>query len=221
MVACVRQRRSKKIPQEVLPKRGMHYCWACYSQRKRSHLVIGERMSGIKCAGCGAHITVRGLSKCPICKGPLAPIADSRLGHDPSGKTSKSKAGTLAPSATKLPISQWIGLICICGIVASIAVIIWSIANPSAESLRKRALADALVKCQYAIKSTASHGGAELPPYAKNYGTLADEFYFAWPRGSFEFQNGFGGKAQMSASCTGVLSTGKITKLTVNGKDIL
>lgn len=178
-------------------------------------------MAGVKCAKCKAYITVRGLSKCPICQGPIEPIADSRLSHLQAGKASKSKAAAPTHPATKLPLGQWIGLICICGIVGSVAVIFWSIANPSPEKLRKRALAEALVKCQYAIKSTAAHGGAELPPYAKNYGTAADEFYFAWPRGAFEFQNGFGGKEQMSASCIGVLSSGTITQLTVNGKDII
>lgn len=178
-------------------------------------------MAGVKCAGCGTHITVRGLSACPICKAPVEPIADSRLGGVTKGNVSKGKTTASHPSTTRLSLGHWVGLVCIFGIVVSIAVIIWSIANPSPEKLRKRALADALVKCQYAIKGTAAHGGAELPPYAKNYGTLADEFYFAWPRGSFEFQNGFGGKELMSASCIGVLSTGTITQLTINGKDIL
>lgn len=178
-------------------------------------------MAGVKCANCKAHITVRGLSKCPICQGPVELVTDSRLGHLHAGKASKSKTTPPTSPTTTLSIGQWIGLICICGIVGSVAVIFWSIANPSPDKLRNQALAEALVKCQYAIKSTAAHGGAELPPYAKNYGTAADEFYFAWPRGAFEFQNGFGGKEQMSASCIGVLSTGTITQLTVNGKDIM
>jgi hypothetical protein len=178
-------------------------------------------MAGVKCAECGTHITVRGLTQCPICKAQVEPIADSRLGHATEKHRSKSKGPTALSPKTKLSFGHWIGLVSICGIIASVAAILWSIANPSPEKLRKRALANALLTCQYAIKGTAGHGGAELPPYAKNYGTAADEFYFSWPRGSFEFQNGFGGKEQMSASCIGILSTNTITQLTVNGKDML
>ena len=100
------------------------------------------------------------------------------------------------------------------------AFAIWGMMNPSAEKLRDRALADALVACQYAIKATAAYGGADLPPPVKNYGTSADEFYFAWQRGSFEFPNAFGAKEKMSASCTGKLSTLEIQSLTINGRDI-
>lgn len=98
----------------------------------------------------------------------------------------------------------------------------YSIAVPSPEKVRKQAVDKALVACQLAIKSLAQYGGADLPPYVPNNARgQDDEFYFAWPRGSFEFTNGFGAREKMSASCTGTLSTGKITSLTVNGKDVI
>lgn len=177
-------------------------------------------MAAVKCAGCGTFISARGLENCPKCRAPIAPIPDSRLPESPN--TRKIPRANHAPGQAAVSnVGAIIGGICVLGIVISIGVIGWGITNPSTEKIRKRALAEALVQCQEAIKSTAAYGGADMPPYAKNYGSADDEFYFAWPRGSFEFTNSFGGKELMSASCTGILSTRTITHLTVNSRDVI
>lgn len=93
-------------------------------------------------------------------------------------------------------------------------------AVPSESQLYDRQVGAALLACQQRIAGLAEFGKAETPPYAKNYGK-GDEFYFAWQRGSFHFKNGFGASVPMSASCTGIVSTGFIQHLTLNGKDIL
>ena len=177
-------------------------------------------MAAVKCPGCGAYISVRGVVACPKCQAPVEPISDMRL-SDTRKEPPKIFNSTKTKSGQGSPIVPIIGGVCILGIIISFGLIGWSLANPSAEKLRKRSISAALVQCQYAIKSTAAYGGADLPPFSKNYASDGDEFYFAWPRGSFEFSNGFGGRQLMSASCTGVLSTGTITHLTVNAKDIV
>ena len=59
-----------------------------------------------------------------------------------------------------------------------------------------------------------------MPPYSKNWGK-GDEFYFAWPTGSFYFKNGFGASVPMSASSIGRISTEQVEQLTLNGKTIV
>lgn len=75
----------------------------------------------------------------------------------------------------------------------------------------------ALVRCQDAILARAEFGDVERPPPVRNHGR-GDEFYFAWPSGSFHFVNGFGAKVPMSASCIGSRSRRAITSLTINGQ---
>lgn len=119
-----------------------------------------------------------------------------------------------------LSAKDWFTIIILSTIAVLIVLNIYRVAVPSESKIRDRAVSAALYQCQRAIQLTAQYGDADRPPYTKNYGR-ADEFYFAWPRGSFEFTNGFGAREKMSASCNGVLSTGEIKSLTVNSNDIL
>jgi hypothetical protein len=119
-----------------------------------------------------------------------------------------------------LSAKDWLAIIALSALVILIGLIVYRVAVPSESQLHDRAVSAALYKCQRAIQSIAQYGGADMPPYTRNYGK-GDEFYFAWPRGSFEFANAFGAREKMSASCNGILSTGEIKNLTVNGKDFL
>lgn len=176
---------------------------AIASDRKR-------KMAATKCTGCGAHIAVRGLSSCPKCSAPIAALADERV------------RGNSVPVSGQISTGR-IYILPIVGMVAAISLLAlfgWRIMNPSEEKLRARAISVALANCQTAIASTAKFGNSDTPPAAKNYGSTDDEFYFAWPRGSFEFSNAFGGRVKMSASCTGKLTPFEIQHLTINGADI-
>ncbi|MEO8600493.1 MAG: hypothetical protein ABI656_11765 [bacterium] len=163
-------------------------------------------MAAIKCKGCGAYLSVKGLVNCPICQTYLEPAHHVK------------QAESIAPH--RLSTSEWIAASTLVGITGLIVFIIWMVVFPSEEKKRHGLISSALVGCQYAIKSLAKFGDAEMPPYVKNYARDADnEFYFAWPLGSFHFTNRFGAREKMSASCIGVLSTGEITQMTLNGKD--
>lgn len=170
-------------------------------------------MVGITCEKCGAHVTVRGLSKCPICKEAIKPIATQVIVDRVPPPVVSSKSTLGGPT-----------IIVVIGVGIAALSLAWAankiFSPPSQESIRNQAVGAALLQCQQAILRTAQYGDAETPPYVQNHGR-EDEFYFAWPRGQFEFTNGFGAKVPMSASCIGVLSTGEIKSLTVNGKDIL
>lgn len=185
-------------------------------------------MAGVTCAGCSTHITVRGLDTCPICQAPVTPIPDDRLKPLNPVRAAATPAPTPAtqPAATvKAPGmggSEIVGAIVIAIVVVVVASIAWAMRSPPQDNTRNQAISKALVACQYAIHSTAQFGGADMPPYTKNYArSQDDEFYFAWGPGSFEFPNAFGARVKMSASCIGKLSTGEIKYLTINGKDIL
>lgn len=97
-----------------------------------------------------------------------------------------------------------------------VGILVYQVAFPSKGELQERKMLKALASCQHRIAGLAQYGDAEMPPFTKNYGK-GDEFYFAWPRGSFHFKNGFGASLPMSASCIGIISTGKIKQLTING----
>jgi hypothetical protein len=160
----------------------------------------------------------------------MRPVLDDRIksaAPNPAPRTPPSPA--IAASWPAPPGAQvahvfsakdWFAIIVLSAIAILIGLIIYKVAAPSESKTRDQAVSTALYQCQRAIHSTAQYGGADTPPFAKNYGK-GDEFYFAWPRGSFEFANGFGAHEKMSASCNGILSTGEIKGLTVNGKNIL
>ena len=178
-------------------------------------------MAGVTCTGCGAHITVRGLDQCPICRIPITPIttpifapAAAQPIPPPPPRVAQIKA------SNSMAWKDWIAVVAISVLAVSVCLILYRVIVPSTEKLHDRAVSAARLNCQQTIKSTAQYGGAEMPPYAENYGK-GDEFYFAWPRGSFEFINGFGAREKMSASCIGVISTGEIKQLTINSQDVL
>jgi hypothetical protein len=165
-------------------------------------------MAAIQCPGCKAHLSVPGLVNCPRCQTYLSPphLAPTRA--------------PAPPLMTKAKATNLLGMVVIAGIGISVAAIVYRLAFPSQEDVRAKASSQALVGCQFAIQSAAQYGGADLPPPVQNGSRPQDdEFYFAWPPGSFEFSNGFGAKEKMSASCIGTLSTGAIKQLTINGKD--
>jgi hypothetical protein len=107
-------------------------------------------------------------------------------------------------------------LVCCIPIVGFIA---YRLVVPSADQVHARQVQRALLACQQAIQAQARFGGAEMPPYTRNHGS-GNEFYFAWPTGSFTFVNGFGAAETMSASCIGDVDTSTITQLTINGHTI-
>lgn len=74
----------------------------------------------------------------------------------------------------------------------------------------------ARTECRNVIVAAAKWGDAERPPLAEN-GAGLDGFLFSWPRGSFHFRNGYGGKMPMSAVCNGSLSGGYIERVVLNG----
>jgi hypothetical protein len=181
-------------------------------------------MNGIDCSQCGAHVTVRGLSSCPICRAPMKPLpgrsAEMPKGNAPpyTAHVRPKAAPYKTPGTTALSAKDWLAIVCIPAIVILVGLIIYRVIVPSDSQRYDPAVSDALHMCQRAIASVAEYGGADTPPYTQNYGKQ-DDFYFAWPKGSFEFTNGFGAKIKMSASCNGKVSAGEITSLTVNGKD--
>ena len=164
-------------------------------------------MSAIQCKACGTHLPGKWSRPCPKCKKPLQ--IDTPSAPESSSQNASSKSSGLVAATT-------VGAILVLGA----AILYKMLSPPSAEELRSRAVMSALTKCQFTIKSTAQYGDAETPPYTANYGS-GDEFYFAWPRGSFHFTNGFGAKLPMSASCIGSISAGEIKGLTINGKDMM
>lgn len=164
-------------------------------------------MPAIQCPGCRAHLSVRGLVNCPRCQAYLNPP------HHQVAQTTPNRSAGTSPTTV-------FSFLALAAIVAGIVALAFSVVSPSAERVKGRLVTAALTQCQNAIRSAAQYGDAELPPYTANHGK-DDEFYFAWPSGSFIFTNGFGGKVKMSASCTGSISNGKIEHLTLNGKDII
>lgn len=169
-------------------------------------------MASIQCPGCKAHIAVRGLSACPRCSTSLPGPVSQRGSATP-------KTATPVPGASLGP-KEWFGLAVLGAIVILVGLIAYRVAVPSESQVHDRKVSAALLACQQRIAGLAEFGGAEMPPYSKNW-SRGDEFSFSWPRGSFHFKNGFGASVPMSASCTGVVSTGEIQHLTLNSKDIL
>lgn len=153
----------------------------------------------------------------------MAPILDNRIAPAPPlppTKTAPPPQIVQVKASYVMTGKDWFATITLSAIAVLVCLIIYRVIVPSDAKVRDRAVSAALFGCQKAIKSTAQYGDAEMPPYAKNHGS-GDEFYFAWPKGSFEFANGFGSREKMSASCIGAISTGEIKQLTVNSKDIL
>lgn len=190
-------------------------------------------MPAIQCPGCKAHISVPGLIDCPLCQTfldppflrsyqkPVAPIEILTAPPDKKVLQAQYAAAQAAPrTGYKWTGRDWFNVFCISAIVVFSGLIVYRLAIPSDDELQKRKVGAALFACQQRIVGLAEYGGADTPPYVKNYGR-GDEFYFAWGLGSFHFNNGFGAPLPMSASCIGQLSTGEIRQMTLNGKDIL
>lgn len=115
---------------------------------------------------------------------------------------------------------SWVPQIIAGGIVIACGALFVGMFMPSRSSRDTVDSNAALRLCQQTIHGLAEFGGADTPPYATNYGK-GDEFYFAWPRGSFEFTNGYGAKLPMSASCIGSIRRFEIEHLTINAKTII
>lgn len=169
-------------------------------------------MASIQCPGCNAHITVPGLINCPRCQTFMDP---------PFLREHQAKAAAAASNRPSLlGPREWFAFAALTAIVALVGLIVYRVAVPSGSQVHDRAVSAALLACQQRIAGLAEFGGAEMPPYSKNW-AKGDEFHFAWPAGSFHFKNGFGALVPMSASCIGSASTGEIQQLTVNGRDII
>jgi hypothetical protein len=173
-------------------------------------------MTAIQCPGCNAHVSVKSATNCPRCQAHLPRSAPATSGNgkdsalrDDGWKPSTSTApharhATVAPAvSTAAPTSSNARNVFAYAVLGAIAVLIALIAYrlvvPSEDKLYARKVSAALLQCQQRIAGLAEFGGAETPPYTKNYGK-ADEFYFAWQRGSFHFMNGSGAQEKMSAS---------------------
>jgi hypothetical protein len=163
-------------------------------------------MAARQCDGCKAYVSLRSATSCPRC-GTAFPLPGPVPPAEPNGRPAGTAGSAFALVALGL-------------IVVLLGAIIYRVVFPSVEHLNHEKVMAALVHCQDTIHGLAEYGGADAPPYAQNYGK-GNEFYFAWPQGSFEFTNGFGARVRMSASCIGNLTTGEITSLTVNGRDIV
>jgi hypothetical protein len=172
-------------------------------------------MAGIHCPGCKANISVPGLIDCPLCQTFLDPPFLRELNANAS-RENRTMLAAQALSGTH----QWFNWAVLGTLGLAIAALIYVVTMPSEKQERDRRVASALASCQKRIAGLAEFGEAETPPYTKNWAG-GDEFYFAWQRGSFHFKNGFGALVPMSASCTGVISTGEIHHLTLNNKDVI
>lgn len=168
-------------------------------------------MAFIQCPGCKAHITVPGLINCPRCQTFM----------DPPFLRERAAAEAAAARVSTYGISwrERLGLLALGAIVILVGLIVYRVAVPSESQVHDRQVSAALLACQQRIAGLGRVGGAEMPPYSKNWGK-GDEFYFAWPTGSFHFKNGFGASMPMSASCVGLVATSEIRQITVNGRDI-
>ena len=169
-------------------------------------------MAAHKCAGCGTFLTGKYLTTCPRCG----------TAFNPADRYKKTQA-TLPASIPSASISsrsssESIGRIIIVSVTVVAAVAIYANWSPSTNRQQAIDISSSLRVCQDAILSQAKFGDSETPPAVPNHGS-GDEFYFAWPHGSFHFKNGFNASVKMSASCIGKISTGQITSLTVNGQD--
>jgi hypothetical protein len=171
-------------------------------------------MASIQCPGCKAHISVSGLIDCPLCQTFLDPPFLREL----DAAAARENRAALKAHRLYGP-KEWFGMITVSAIAIMLAFLVYQVAVPSEGQLHSRKVSDALLACQQRIAGAAEFGNAETPPYSKNW-AKGDEFMFAWPRGSFHFKNGFGASIPMSASCTGVVSSGEIRHLTVNGKEV-
>ena len=178
-------------------------------------------MNGITCPTCGAHITVRGLDLCPICRNPIPNFVQKDLPPWSLSIYFSLRARVVAAGIGHLKLRRWLFGTCILFIVACLATILWASANPSPKKISEIAALKALNACRSAILSNAAYGGAYRPPYVKNDSSSKDTFLFSWPYGSLEFVNGFGAKVKMSATCAGKISPLEITDVTLNGHKII
>lgn len=189
-------------------------------------------MAAIQCPGCKAYISASGLTHCPRCqtvmprpamremKKPAPILATGANPGRPAAHAHASVPASAAPVKRKHSAMDWFAMIIIPTIVVLVLLVIYRVVVPSEAELHKRAVSAALFACQKHIHGLAEYRDADMPPYTKNWGK-GDEFAFSWQRGSFHFKNGFGTAVPMSASCTGVVSTGEIRHLTLNSKDII
>lgn len=159
----------------------------------------------VQCPGCKAHLSLSAALACPRCQ--------TALPRAPAPNLTTKRHTTTASAGHKAGVGALLCCIPILGFIG------YRLAIPSAGQEQARQVGRALLACQQAIQAQAQYGGADTPPYVRNYGT-AGQFYFAWPTGSFAFPNGFGARTKMSASCIGDLETGTITQLTLNGQTI-
>jgi|GEM_PF-3352720 len=188
-------------------------------------------MATIQCSGCKAHLSITGSLACPRCQTPLPAskkLAEKSQSSRRPGSLTSSVESELASGAplTKQPApastaAKDIFAYTVLGaIVVCIVLIAYRVIVPSDETVHARKVSAALLACQQRIAGLAEFGGADQPPYAKNYGK-GNEFYFAWSRGTFHFTNAFGARVAMSASCVGDVDSGQIKHMTLNGKDVI
>ena len=160
----------------------------------------------IQCKACNVPLPA-GLIDCPVCENPV------------DGSPRKIGKAPIAVPKGVLGWREWLGLICIGAIVVFIGLIVYRKMVPSDAQVYDQQVRNVRLKCQTTIASLAKFGGSDTPPYVVNVGN-GDAFRFVWPRGSFEFTNGFGAREKMSATCSGVISTGEIKTLTINDKQV-
>ena len=168
-----------------------------------------SKMTAIQCPSCKAYISVAKATNCPRCQTALSQVS---VNHSNKAPMTPARNGALTAR-------DWLNIGLIAALLVMMAIVAVGLFLPSESKIHNQKVSTALLACQQRLSKYAKYGESETPPYVENHGG-GDEFYFAWPTGSFHFKNGFGTSIPMSASCIGTLSTGEIKQVTLNGKDI-
>lgn len=92
---------------------------------------------------------------------------------------------------------------------------------PSTAAPTEMSFAQALTKCQYAIKDMSKDPESAEVPYVEDFGS-GNEYYFAWGAQTkpVRMTNSFGAMLSAGASCTVNKSTGKIAAISLDGKSV-
>lgn len=157
-------------------------------------------MPQISCPVCKSPLSKRKrYSNCPWCGVVLAP-ADERAQQT---ILTQYRSG---PTGHEWVLACILSM-CACGLVASG----YKWMEPIQEDQTAEKTALALSVCQQRIATLAA---APSPPHAQNEGNYT-QFHFTWPEGTLGRQSSV---ARLSATCRGDLRTGRITEVSVNGR---
>lgn len=164
-------------------------------------------MPKILCPYCNSLVSSgEAHSTCPWCGEPLAGVAPLFAREDQFVVSPWLKPHELACAVILALLA--------CGLVIEGL----KFSEPAVTDRKTELVAAALATCQKRIAASGKYDSVPVPPPAKNYGTPGN-FYFVWPKGSFQVMNDEGTQLPASATCRGHLDTGLITELSLNGKE--